>query len=210
MKRLRKHFGSGVRFYMCGEYGDELDRPHYHACLFGVDFSSDRKLWRNRQGFKLYRSPTLEILWPFGHSTIGDLTFETAAYTARYVMKKVTGDQSDEHYRRVDPETGEVLQLVPEFNKMSLRPGIGAAFLEKYQGDIYPHDYVVVNGVKTKPPRYYDKKFSGVDPDAFDNLKGDRELAAYGLRSDSTPERLAVKEAVVTARLGQLKRRNFA
>lgn len=206
MKRLRKQFGKGVRFYMCGEYGEELDRPHYHVCLFGVDFSEDRKIWSNRNGYKLYRSPSLEVLWPFGHSLIAELNFETAAYTARYVMKKITGQAAEDHYRKVDPDTGEVFYLVPEFNRMSLRPGIGALFLDKYQADIYPHDYVVLNGSKAKPPRYYDKKFAEVDPDAFDQIKADRELAAYECRSDNTEARLAAKEAVASARLSLSKR----
>ena len=207
MKRLRKQFGKGIRFYMCGEYGEELDRPHYHACLFGVDFAADRSLWSNRNGYKLFRSPTLEVLWPFGHSTIGELNFETAAYTARYVMKKITGDLAEDHYRKVDPVTGEVYQLVPEFNRMSLKPGIGGLFFDRFHTDIYPHDYVVVNGSKAKPPRYYDKRFDKIDPLAFDDLKGDRELAAYEMRSDNTPERLAVKEAVAIARLNVNKRK---
>lgn len=206
MKRLRKQFGKGVRFYMCGEYGEELDRPHFHACLFGVDFSVDRKIWSNKSGYKLYRSPQLEVLWPFGHSTIAELNFETAAYTARYVMKKMTGDLAEDHYKKVDPDTGEVYWLEPEFNRMSLKPGIGGLFLDTYMGDIYPHDYVVVNGSKSKPPRYYDKRFAKTDSLAFDNLKGDREVAAYEARADNTPQRLQAKEAVAIARLNLNKR----
>lgn len=206
MKRLRKQFGKGIRFYMCGEYGDELERPHFHACLFGVDFAADRSLWSNRNGFRLYRSPTLELLWPFGHSVIGELNFETAAYTARYVMKKITGSQADDHYSRVDPETGEVVFLEPEFNRMSLKPGIGAHFLDKFSSDVYPGDYVVVNGKKSKPPRYYDKRFDAVAPDVMSEIKAGRELAAYECRSDNLPARLAAKEAVAVAGLSTLKR----
>lgn len=205
MKRTRKHYGQKIRYYVCGEYGEQLERPHFHACLFGIDFSHDRVLWSNR-GFRLYRSPTLEKLWPFGYSTIGELNFETAAYTARYVMKKVTGDMAKSHYERIDPDTGEIYQLTPEFNKMSLKPGIGSKFIESYMGDVYPHDYLIVNGVKTKPPRYYDKKFEAHDPDAFDNLKADRQFNASIHAADNTYERLAVKEAVTTAKITQLKR----
>lgn len=206
IKRLRKHYGGKkIRYYVAGEYGEELQRPHYHACLFGIDFSDDRVLWSRRE-FNLYRSPTLEKLWPFGHSTIGQLNFETAAYTARYVMKKITGQKAEEHYRRADPETGEVYYLEPEFNKMSLKPGIGSSFIEKYMSDVYPHDYLVVNGVKVKPPRFYDKRFERVDPDAFDQIKADREYNASKNASDNTYARLSVKEAVVTAKLNQLKR----
>jgi len=206
MKRLRKQFGKGIRFYMCGEYGEELDRPHFHACLFGVDFSADRSLWSNRNGFRLYRSPTLEVLWPFGHSVIGELNFETAAYTARYVMKKITGSQADSHYSRLDPDTGEVSFLEPEFNRMSLKPGIGARFLDEFSSDVYPGDYVVVNGKKSKPPRYYDKRFDAVSPDVMSEIKAGRELAAYEGRADQLPARLAAKEAVAVAGLSLLGR----
>ena len=138
MKRLRKKVGTTVRYYYCGEYGENFGRPHYHVILFGYDFK-DKFLWReNSNGDKCYRSELLEQLWPFGISEIGDVTFQSAAYVARYVMKKRTGDVAKEYY-------GDRL---PEYNDMSRRPGIGALWLEKYQNDVYPHDFVVMNGKK--------------------------------------------------------------
>ena len=96
MKRFRKEFK--LRYYMCGEYGDKFFRPHFHACLFGVDFKEDRVLVkRSPSGHDLYRSPTLERFWTFGQSAIGDLTFESAAYVARYVTKKITGDLAGDY-----------------------------------------------------------------------------------------------------------------
>lgn len=99
MKRLRKKYGAGIRFYMCGEYGEQLGRPHFHACIFGMDFA-DKKLWKTTGSkSKLYRSAELEKLWTFGFSSVGDVNFESAAYVARYIMKKVTGEAATEHYR---------------------------------------------------------------------------------------------------------------
>lgn len=196
-----------MRYYMCGEYGEETGRPHYHVCLFGFDFADDRTVWRRRNGFDLYRSPRLEILWPFGHSTVGPLNFETAAYCARYVMKKITGDAAEEHYKVVDPDTGEVSWRAPEFNRMSLKPGIGSNFVDQFMSDIYPHDYLVINGKKSKPPRYYDKRFEAVDPDAFENLKGDREVRAAANAADNSIRRLAAKEAVMTGLLNLKSRK---
>lgn len=98
MKRLRKRFsGKVIRFYMCGEYGENFGRPHFHACLFGHNFD-DLTLWKVQNKQKLYRSKTLEELWPFGHSSVGTVTFESAAYVARYIMKKVTGEAAELHY----------------------------------------------------------------------------------------------------------------
>jgi hypothetical protein len=187
---------------MAGEYGENFGRPHWHACIFGFDFH-DKKLWkRSSSGSMLYRSPDLEVLWPFGHSSIGDVNFESAAYVARYIMKKVTGKQAKDHY--IDPETGVCLK--PEFNKMSLKPGIGADFYKKYKTDIYPHDYVVIRGKKLKPPKYYDKLYKKSDPYEYDEMLFQRENDARIHNADNTPERLAVKEQVTKAKLQTLKR----
>lgn len=207
MKRLRKRMGP-MRFFMCGEYGDELGRPHFHAIIFGTDFP-DRFFWSvSRSGHNLYRSPALEQLWTFGHSSVADLSFESAAYVARYSLKKVTGDLAEEHYRFVDPDTGEVSQLTPEFCHMSLKPGIGGRWFELYSSDVYDgHDYVVINGHKCKPPRYFDRLLKRQDADAFDDIKTAREFNGYSRRSDSTDSRLAVRETVQLAALNRLKPR---
>lgn len=205
MKRLRKEKKS-VRFYMCGEYGEEFGRPHFHACLFGCHFE-DRAYWsKSPAGEKLYRSAQLERLWPFGFASVGEVTFESAAYVARYVMKKITGQRAEEAYRVVDSETGEVVERVPEFNRMSLRPGIGARWLEKFQSDVYPGGRVVVNGRECRAPRYYDKKFESFDAVAFEDVAYGRFLEGVARAADNTAERLAVREKVARARVGFLKR----
>lgn len=155
MKRLRKRYGKSIRFFHCGEYGDLNKRPHYHAIIFGLDFK-DKKLWSERDGNKLYTSEALQQLWPYGFSTIGEVTFQSAAYVARYIMKKQTGDGAEDHYTRWDPLTGEGRGVEPEYCTMSRMPGIGRTWLEKYKSDVYPHDYVIINNHQVKPPRYYD------------------------------------------------------
>ena len=137
MKRLRKRFGDGIRFFHCGEYGENFGRPHYHACLFNFDLP-DRVLWSTRSGVNLYTSHILSSLWPFGFVTVGDVTFESAAYVARYVMKKVTGKNAQDHYEWVHPITGQVYERAPEYVTMSRRPGIGKGWLEKYMSDVFP------------------------------------------------------------------------
>ena len=207
MKKLRKKFGSKIRFYMCGEYGEKFDRPHFHACIFGFDFP-DRKYWKQTgSGSKLYRSAELEKLWKYGFSSIGDVNFESAAYVARYIMKKVTGQgKHDQHYKFSDLETGEILEKKPEFNKMSLKPGIGYEWFKKFKSDVYPHDYVIINGRKVRPPKYYDLKYSKESPYEWEEVQQKRIVLGKANFEDNTDERLLVKETITKARIQMLKR----
>jgi len=200
MKRVRKDVGP-TRFFVAGEYGSVNWRPHFHAGLFGL-WLSDFKYWRKSEsGFKLYRSATLERLWPFGSVEIGELTFQSAAYMARYVMEKRTGELAKDYYSRVCPESGEIYSLVPEFCRMSLRPGIGAAWYQRHGARVRAHDTVISDGGEAKPPRYYDKLFKRLDPDGFEAVSDKRVAEAVVHVADNTPERLAVREEVTKARI---------
>lgn len=206
MKRLRKKYGSNIRFFHCGEYGELNQRPHYHAILFGFDFP-DKELFSISNGNKLYISDSLSKLWPFGYATIGNCTFESCAYVARYIMKKVTGDQSFEHYlQEIDEETGEFTSRKPEYITMSRRPGIGKDWINTHIDDVYPRDYIIVNGKKCRPPKFYDKVLEELKPYDHDFLKYDREQAALGHLDDNTRERLDVREKVKKAQITRLKR----
>ena len=206
MKKLRKKFGKGIRFYHCGEYGEKNKRPHYHACIFGFDFP-DKQLWKvTPTGHRLYTSKELEKLWPQGFSTIGDVTFESAAYVARYIMKKITGKNAENYYEWIDATTGEIRNLKPEYNTMSRRPGIGRSWLQKYKSDVYPRDYVIVNGKKCRPPKYYDGQLKTDRPYEFEEILYNRQKNAEKHIDNNTPERLKVREAVQTAKLKLLPR----
>lgn len=205
MKRLRKKFGSGIRFYHCGEYGDQYGRPHYHACLFNFDFR-DKALWQvTKSGEKIYRSADLEELWPFGHSSVGSVTFQSAAYVARYVMKKKTGKMAPAYYEYVD-EDGQIFDRLPEYTTMSRRPGIAKGWLEKYQSDVFPSDTVVLNNKKFRPPRYYDTQYEIAYPSDFKKIRNRRVRKSKKHADNNTPQRLKTREQVQTARLNRLKR----
>jgi hypothetical protein len=205
MKRLRKKYGKGARYFYCGEYGEKNSRPHYHACLFNFDFS-DKRLFKMSNGIPLYISDELQKLWPFGFATIGDVTFESAAYVARYVMKKVTGDAAAEAYLRYDSETGECFSVEPEFCYMSRRPGIGKTWFEKYKSDVYPNDYVVLRGKKVRPPKYYDKLLEQDDSYALDDIKMARVEKAFQWVDEQSFERLQAREKCKIAQLNNLVR----
>lgn len=194
MKRLRFKYGSGIRFFHCGEYGEKHGRPHYHAIIFGLDFE-DKELYSvTRRGDRLYTSKGLSECWPHGYAIIGDVTFESAAYVARYITKKITGDEADDHYWHVDEETGEAYPLKPEYTTMSRRPGIGKAWFDKYKSDVYPNDFVVLRGKKMRPPAFYDKLLESTDGFEYEFVKDMRKLQALLHSENNTRERLDVRE----------------
>lgn len=212
MKRLRKKYpDKRIRYYHCGEYGNSefepLGRPHYHAILFGVRFE-DEKLFTERQGCKLYTSEILQNLWFKGFATVGNVTWESAAYVARYVTKKMTGDKADHHYWKMDERTGEVLPVSPEYSTMSRRPGIGSDWFKKYTGDVFPHDACIhpTKKVEQKVPRYYSKLYEADSPEEFKKIRSERIKKAKKKASDNTPERLAVREFVKHDQVSRLKR----
>lgn len=147
MDKMRKSYGYGkLRYYHCGEYGDQTHRPHYHSILFNVEFEDRKFLKTTESGEKLYTSEKLDAVWSHGDCYIGDVTFESAAYCARYVMKKLTGARKSEYGSRE-----------PEYSTMSRRPGIGAPWLAKWKRDVFPHDFCVINGKKVRVPKAYDQ-----------------------------------------------------
>lgn len=210
MKRLRKKYPSqNIRYFYCGEYGEKLSRPHYHACLFNVDFL-DKDLHHVENGHPVYTSATLEKLWGKGICTVGSLTIDSAGYTARYILKKQTGENAHDHYAYVCPYTGEVrydLSLQPEYCNMSLKPGIASEWFEKFKDDVYPHDAVIIKGREFKPPRFYDSRFEVESPKEFKKLKIQRLKAAKDNAQDNTAERLAVKHRVKQSQIKNLVRK---
>jgi len=215
LKRFRKSIGkSKIRYYMAGEYGEKYGRPHWHACIFGYDFPDKKFFKRTASRSIIYTSEQLQKLWPFGHSSVGEVTFESAAYVARYIMQKQqsdrlnpkTGKPYNAIYDYVDLDSGEIVKRVPEFNKMSLKPGIGHEWFKKYQSDVYPHDYVIVRGKKMKPPKAYDKLYKSNNSYEYDELLYKRETNAKLNPDNYDPQRLDAKRQILESRLSLLKR----
>lgn len=169
MKRLRFHLHPlKVRFFACGEYGEETHRPHYHVILFGYDFPDKTLFSISKDGFPYYVSPFLQKIWQNGQCLVADVTFETCAYVARYVTKKLTGEAGKEAYEGIQPE----------FVNMSRRPGIGKDWYDEYKADLYPYDEAILqgnNGTRVmRIPRYYDKLLEQEDPLLLESIKEKR------------------------------------
>ncbi len=180
MKRLRKKFSNDkIRFFACGEYGGQTKRPHYHAILFGLHLYDLVKYKTVKEGdayYTYYNSPSLQATWPNGFVVVGEVTWETCAYVARYVTKKLSGPQAKFY---------EQFNLVPEFSDMSRRPGIARQYYDDHGKDIYDHAYINLStakgGRKFKPPRYFDRLFDIDCPGALDELKERRKRNAQSV-----------------------------
>jgi hypothetical protein len=204
MKRLRFAYGDKrIRFFGCGEYGSRSQRPHYHLLLFGARFEDERSIGSNERGEGLFRSSILERLWPLGNNVIGDVTFDSAAYVARYVVDKIDGPMAEDHYRKVLP-CGSAVQMAPEFVLMSRRPGIGVDFFVKHGREVYAHDSCVINGKEVRPPRAYDVRLAASSPGYVDALKRERRAAIDLV--ENTPVRRRVREQVVKVNLARFAR----
>lgn len=206
MKRLRKEHGGKLRYFMCGEYGDQNDRPHYHAILYGCDFNDRTRYKKSAQGEQLWKSETLDRIWGHGLCSIGAVTPESCGYVARYIMKKVTGDMANDHYARINPATGEYYLLQPEYVNMSLKPGIGKLHYEQFKTDLYPSDTCVSKGKQMPVPKYYDRQLEKEDPDLLEKLKAKRQRRALKDKANNTPERLAVRKLILQSKSKMLSR----
>lgn len=161
----------GIRYYQCGEYGEQTKRPHHHAILFNITLNDLKPIHTARamknDAHTLYTSGELERIWGKGMVSIGKVTFETAAYVAGYVTKKITGPTAAAHYQG----------RVPEYATMSRRPGIGTGFLTKYADEIYTHDSVIIRGIEVQPPKAYDRILERRDPETYYEVQTRRALA---------------------------------
>lgn len=179
-KRLREALpGRKLRYFACGEYGEKLGRPHYHVCLFGYDFPDKYPWVKSPKGNLQYRSALLEKAWPHGHALIGDLTMESAGYTARYALKKITGSVESDHYTR--DFLGTTINVTPEFQVQSLKPAIGLGWIKKHWEEVARGNSVIYKGKECPIPRYYNNWIKENHPDAYKAMQETWEAHREGL-----------------------------
>lgn len=179
LKRLRKRFEPReIRYYLCGEYGDTTNRPHYHAIIYGLslsDFPDSFTVHRNDYNQYIYCSPMLAEIWGKGYASIANVSWQTCAYVARYTMKKLSGDMADIYALR---------QQQPPFALMSRKPGI-AGYYPREHPDCYSKSYLytrddfgVTPRTKMRVPSYIFHKLSLTNPALYDKIKSERRLSA--------------------------------
>lgn len=180
IKRLRRNYEyhkkhTGIRFYACGEYGGRSMRPHYHLALFNIDtttWGDIKQIGNNKQGDALFTSERIEKIWGKGFITIGDLTPQSAAYIARYMLKKQKGDGKAWYY--------ESRGIVTEYTSMSVKPGISAIWYEQNKDKYWLQDKIIVPQrnkapATVKTPQYFDKLLEKEDPEKLKNIKESRQ-----------------------------------
>lgn len=182
-RALRKR-GIQLRYYHCGEYGGRYLRPHYHAAIFGQDWHEDRHFYKTKNGFRLFNSPLLDAVWKQGYVVIGDLTLDSAAYIARYITK-------DQRPKRLG-------DLTKEYATMSRRPGIAAGWIDRWHRDVYMHDYVIAEGKKFRPPKYYDSRYELTNTD-IKQLRQSRRAHVLKSKPSSNYQRTANERKLATA-----------
>lgn len=100
LKRVRRD-GEQFRYFLAGEYGERLGRPHYHALIF----SKQPTTWAN-----------FHEEWKYGLTHQGTFTPESAGYVVAYALKALGQDQ----------RSGDgIAEPRKEYGRMSLRHGIG-------------------------------------------------------------------------------------
>ena len=213
VKRLRSRFRDqydfiGIRFFACGEYGPLNMRPHYHLILFNCPLP-DLVLDHYANGYTYYSSALLESVWKKGFVLVTDFSFDTAAYVARYMLKKHKGFDADFYEKN---------GIYPEFTRSSRRPGIGKEYLDENQDKIYNYDEIVISGgygtpIRCKPPKYYDRLFDVDHPEEMASIKEARQSTAVNSmniqlsKTDLTEqEYLQVKENNKTLSIKSLER----
>lgn len=172
LRRMQKYYHDNkIRFYAVGEYGSQFHRPHYHLIVFGLILDDIEEYGRNKAGRMLHTSKTIEDLWSRGRVEIEPMTWELAAYCARYTVKKY-GKKEEGFY--------ETMNIVPEFSRMS--QGFGKAYFDEHKDQIYKYDRVFIptatGSIESKPPIYFDRKYDDIYPSEMERIKIERESAA--------------------------------
>lgn len=204
IKKVRKK-GMKCRFFGVGEYGQtcpdhglkkcpycgELQRPHYHVILFGVELNDLVLMYEKHQknmnpaahvlslivgnqSIKYYDSETLSKAWGKGHVNVTGVSAATMQYVAKYHVEKVTGQLADEHYQRVLLDD-RIVEVEKPQARMSRMPGIGRRWIEKYWPEVYnehhPQGTVVACGAEFAPPAYYDRWLENNHPDIYERAQ---------------------------------------
>lgn len=159
IKAVRNHWQykyehTGIRFFLAGEYGDKSFRPHYHLIVFNLPLGKLDYYAKSPLGDVYYTCDELNKCWNKGYIVIGEMTSQSAAYTARYCLKKIKDGQSDVYSQ---------LGIIPEYTNCSRRPGIGKVWYDKHKEQLFSQGFVSVSdgqkSLRVYPGRYFKRLY---------------------------------------------------
>lgn len=143
-KRLRRKYQhKKIEIFNVHEYGHN-GKKHWHLVVFNHDFA-DKTLHTTKNGIPLYKSETLQKLWPHGFSSIGDVTEASAMYQSQYMEKD---------FRHGYVTDKKSIHIKKSHSKHS---GIGKNYFLKHYKQILKLGYIPVSGKKMPIPRYFEK-----------------------------------------------------
>lgn len=211
-KNIRKKLSpQKIKYYACGEYGSDKGRPHYHAIMFGIELDDRVPEFTTKQGETYYSSEKLTKSWGFGGVRFAAADIGTAIYISKYITKKHTGDLADTSYfSHIDTKTGEWVEKIPEFTRMSTKPAIGLNWLKKYYNTEVVKGYLTHEGTKYRVPKYYKDELEKLSPSLHEELVHNilQHLPTHKEEADSY-ERLLDREKYAKTILKQETRDNF-
>lgn len=193
IKSLRTYFKrefnhDGMKFYLCGEYGEKGERPHYHAILMNCPEIELTPIGTNIKKHCYYTNERIEKIWGKGFINIGKVTWESISYVAGYVNKKLFGELKEE----IHASKGQI----PIFANMSRRPGIARQYYEEHKDEIYKNDEIINSkGQSIKPPPYFDRLLDIGEHDVMKQIKKAREeIAENNLKNKMSRTTKTIKE----------------
>lgn len=203
-----------IRYFLAGEYSPKM-RPHYHAVVFNIpEEVLQLEYWKTKNGNHYFLSPYLDKLWNLGYVVVGDCTVQSAAYVARYCMKKVQAGTAGIDWKSIYVDLG----INPEFVTMSRRPGIGLNWFSDNYKKVVDYQSIPIR-TQDGPQyiginRYYKEKLKEMlTPEQFEKWQNLREVLGRKsfknelMASDLDEiEYLLVKEQAVASKIKSLKR----
>lgn len=198
LKRLRSGRQSELRYFMCGEYGETTQRPHYHVLMLNTSFPDMKFHKRSRSGKNLFASAELDGVWKLGDCLIGEVDFESCAYTAGYMLKNDYVVGRLEEYK--EAQARRLAGRQEEYIAMSLKPGLGAGYWSKYQDEICQHDSVIVRGHEVSIPRFYSERWKKKDLASFEKAARLRRARARKKALENTNWRMHHRECFLIAK----------
>lgn len=207
------------RYFACGEFGSQNARPHYHAIIYNVPpllLVGDPEYPSKDPKYPLWYAEQITKIWQNGHVVYGNVTWETCAYVARYILDKQLGKN------RAAQIKAQALHFPTEpwqdeFVLMSRRPGIGKDYYDQNKMEIYRADQLIVS-IRDKPQpvrpcRYYDRLYDLEQPEqmaAIKKRRSDQSSRAMKITLQETsltePEYLELKERSKKAAVERLPR----